>query len=228
MDFVHRAPAAKWTREVPQRHLARPLAPPNAHTRPRPLPEPPRHPPPCAAPLAAPLARRHAPLTQIDRPQSLHPSPRNSLAYKNPQSSTVAPLLHLLPPPAAPPWPPRSSSRGPANPALHCPLRPPQQLRHLLVTLHARGIEPKPPPDAVPLLRRRRRAQAHRGPASSEGDRARQLPQKLPQAHAVLVRALFPYPEPSFTSSTGEPNNRPVIDADELEPVHQTLERRPG
>ena len=44
----------------------------------------------------------------------------------------------------------------------------------------------------------------------------------------VLVRALFPYPEPSFTSSAGEPNNRPAIDADELEPVHQTLERRPG
>jgi len=51
VDFVHRAPAAKWTQEVPQRHLARPLAPPHAHTRPRPLPEPPRHPPPCAAPL---------------------------------------------------------------------------------------------------------------------------------------------------------------------------------
>src|SRR6185503_5070477 len=177
---------------------------------------------------AAPLARRRAPLTQIDRPQSLHPSPRSPLAYKNSQSSTVAPLLPLLPPPAAPPWPPRSSSRGPASPAPHCPLRPPQQLRHLLVTLHARGIEPKPPPDAVPLLRRRRRAQAPRGPASSEGDRARQLPQKHPQAHAVLVRALFSYPEPSFTSSAGEPNNRPAIAADELEPVHQALERRPG
>jgi hypothetical protein len=177
---------------------------------------------------AAPPARRRAPLTQIDLPQSLHPSPRSSMAYKDPQSSTVAPLLPLLPPPAAPPWPPRSSSRGPASPAPHCPLRPPQKLLHLLVTLHARGIEPKPPPDAVPLLRRRRRARAHRGPASSEGDRARQLPQKHPRAHAVLVRALFPYPEPSFTSSAGEPNNRPAINADELKPVHQTLERRPG
>ena len=44
----------------------------------------------------------------------------------------------------------------------------------------------------------------------------------------MLVHALFPYPEPSFTSSAGEPNNRPAIDADELESVHQTFERRPG
>ena len=44
----------------------------------------------------------------------------------------------------------------------------------------------------------------------------------------MLVRALFPYPEPSFTSSAGEPNNRPAINAGELETVHQTLERRPG
>ena len=44
----------------------------------------------------------------------------------------------------------------------------------------------------------------------------------------MLVRALFPHPELSFTSSAGEPNNHPAIDADELEPVRQTLERRPG
>jgi hypothetical protein len=44
----------------------------------------------------------------------------------------------------------------------------------------------------------------------------------------VLVRALFPYPKPSFASSAGEPNNRPAINADELEPVLQSLERRPG
>ena len=44
----------------------------------------------------------------------------------------------------------------------------------------------------------------------------------------MLVRALFSYLEPSFTPSTGEPNNRPAIDADELESVHQTFERRPG
>ena len=44
----------------------------------------------------------------------------------------------------------------------------------------------------------------------------------------MLVRALFPHPEPSFTSSAGEANNRPAIDADELEFVHQTFERRPG
>ena len=41
----------------------------------------------------------------------------------------------------------------------------------------------------------------------------------------MLVRALFPYPEPSFTSSAGEPNNRPAIDADELESVHQTFDQ---
>jgi hypothetical protein len=91
-----------------------------------------------------------------------------------------------------------------------------------------RGIEPRRTPDAVPLLRRRRRARAHRGPASPEGDRALQLPQAHPQAHAVLVRALFLYPEPSFTYNTGEPNNRSAIDADELDSVHQALERRPG
>ena len=44
----------------------------------------------------------------------------------------------------------------------------------------------------------------------------------------MLVRALFPYPEPSFTSNAGEPNNCSAIDADELDSVHQTLERRPG
>ena len=75
---------------------------------------------------AAPPARRRAPLTQIERPLSLHPSPGSPLAYKNSQSSTVALLLPLLPSSAAPPWPPRSSSRGPASPAPHCPLRPPQ------------------------------------------------------------------------------------------------------
>ena len=80
----------------------------------------------------------------------------------------------------------------------------------------------------VPLLRRRRRARAQRGPASPEGVRARQLPQAHPQAHVVLVCALFPYPEPSFTSNAGEPNNRSAIDADELDSVHQALERRLG
>ena len=44
----------------------------------------------------------------------------------------------------------------------------------------------------------------------------------------MLVRALFLYPEPSFTFSAGEPNKRPAIDADELETMHQPLERRPG
>ena len=138
------------------------------------------------------------------------------MAYKNPQSSTVARLLLLLPPPAAPPWPPRSSSRGPANPALHCPIRPPQQLRHPLVKLHACGIEPKPPPDAVPLLRRRRRARAPRGPASPEGERARELPQEHPHALAVLVRATFPYPEPSLAYNAGEPNISSAISTGEL------------
>ena len=44
----------------------------------------------------------------------------------------------------------------------------------------------------------------------------------------MLVHALFPYPEPSFTYNAGELNNRFVIDADELDSVHQALERRPG
>ena len=44
----------------------------------------------------------------------------------------------------------------------------------------------------------------------------------------MLVHATFDYPELSFTSSAGEPNNHLAIDADELEPMHQTLERRPG
>jgi hypothetical protein len=177
--------------------------------------------------LLRPLAVE-PPRTKSTAPSHSIPHPGALWPIKTPRTPTVAPLLPLLPPPAAPPWPPRSSSRGPASPAPHCPLRPPQQLRHLPVKLHARGIESKPPPEAVPLLRRRRRAQAHRGPASSGEDRARQLPQKHPRAHAVLVRALFPYPEPSFASSAGEPNNRPAINADELEPVLQTLERRPG
>ena len=44
----------------------------------------------------------------------------------------------------------------------------------------------------------------------------------------MLVRAPFPYPEPSFTYNAGDPNIRSAIDADELDSVHQTLERRPG
>ena len=44
----------------------------------------------------------------------------------------------------------------------------------------------------------------------------------------MLVRTLFPYPELSFTYNAGDPNFRSAIDADELESMHQTLERRPG
>ena len=44
----------------------------------------------------------------------------------------------------------------------------------------------------------------------------------------VLVRTLFPYPEPSFAYNAGELNNHSAIDADELDSVHQALERRPG
>ena len=115
-----------------------------------------------AAPLPPPPARRRVAQGQIDRPQTPLPSPRSSLAYKNPQSSTVARLLLLLPPPAAPPWPARSSSRGPAPTTLHCSIQPPQKLLHLPVELHAHGIEPNPSPDAISLLRRHRRARAHR------------------------------------------------------------------
>ena len=71
--------------ETSPRHLARPLAPPRAHTRPRPLPS--RHDTPAgAAPLPPPPARRRATQDQINRPQSLHSSPRSSLAYKDPQN----------------------------------------------------------------------------------------------------------------------------------------------
>ena len=56
--------------------------------------------PPCAAPLPAPPARCRVAQDQIDRPQTPLPSPRCSLAYKYPQSSTVARLPLLLPPPA--------------------------------------------------------------------------------------------------------------------------------
>ena len=55
--------------------------------------------------------------------------------------------------------------------------------------------------------------------------RARELPQEHPQALAVLVRALFPYPELSFTYNAGDPNFRSAIDADELDSVHRSLER---
>ena len=44
VDFVHHAPAAKWTRGNLSAPPGRPLAPSRAHTRPRRLPEPPRHP----------------------------------------------------------------------------------------------------------------------------------------------------------------------------------------
>ena len=170
VDFVHRALAAKWTRENPPAPPGPPLGTSSRAHASQTLPRAATPPPPCAAPLLAPTARRRAPRTQIDRPQTLLPSPRSSLAYKNPQSSTVARLLLLLPPPAAPPWPARSSSRGPATPAHHCSIRPPHKLLHLPVELHARGIKPNPFSDAVPLPRHRRRARAHRGPVSPEGD----------------------------------------------------------
>ena len=118
-------PRPNGPRGVSQRHLA---APWHLLARTRVSdPFPSRHDTPGRrSAAAAPPARRRAPLTQIDRPQSLHSSPRSSLAYKDPQNPTDAPLLPLLPPSAAPPWPPRSRSRGPASPAPHCPLRPPQ------------------------------------------------------------------------------------------------------
>ena len=45
---------------------------------------------------------------------------------------------------------------------------------------------------------------------------ARQLPQELPHALAVLVRATFLYPEPSFTYNAGEPNISSAISPGEL------------
>ena len=44
----------------------------------------------------------------------------------------------------------------------------------------------------------------------------------------MLVHALFPYPEPSFTYNASDPYIRSAIDADELDFVHQALERQPG
>src|SRR6185312_11878866 len=44
VDFVHRAPVAKWTRGNLSAPPGCPLAPLRVHTRPRRLPEPPRHP----------------------------------------------------------------------------------------------------------------------------------------------------------------------------------------
>ena len=69
---------------------------------------------------------------------------------------------------------------------------------------------------------------AHRGPAKSEGVRARQLPQELPHTLVVLVRATFLYPEPSFTNTAGDPNAAAAIDADELDSGHHSPEHRPG
>src|SRR6185295_18025907 len=101
----------------------------------------------------------------------------------------------------------------PATSALHCSIRPLRKLHHPPVELHARGIEAKPFPDAVPLLRRRRRARAHRGPASPEEERARELPQEHPHALAVLVRATFLHPEPFFAYNAGDPNILSAISA---------------
>ena len=189
VDFVHRAPTAKWTQGSLSAPPGPPLGTPSRAHASQAAPRAATTPPPCAAPLQLrPLAIK-SPRAKSTAPSHCIPPPGAPWPIKTPSTPQSRPFSPLLPPPAAPPWPPRSSSRGPASPAPHCPLRPSQQLHHLPVTLHARGIEPKPPPDAVPLLRRRRRAQAHRGPAGSEEDRARQLPQKLPQAHAVLVVA---------------------------------------
>src|SRR6185503_11976823 len=49
---------------------------------------------------AAPLARRHAPLTQIDRPQSLHPSPGAPWPIRTPRAPPSRPFFpfFLLPP----------------------------------------------------------------------------------------------------------------------------------
>ena len=146
------------------------------------------------------------------------------MAYKDPQSTTVAPLLPLLPPPAAPPWPPRSSSRRPANPALHCPLRPPQQLRYLLVKLHARGIEtqtssrrrspfaPPPASSGSPRTGRlRRRPSTTATPeasTSSRGARARLV--SLPRAllHLQRRRTEQPTRHQRRRARTRTPNTR--------------------
>jgi hypothetical protein len=44
----------------------------------------------------------------------------------------------------------------------------------------------------------------------------------------MLVRAPFPYLEPSFTYNAGDPNIHPAIDTNELDSLHRALERRPG
>ena len=96
---VHRAPTAKWTRGVPQRHLA---ASWHLLTRTRvPDTSPSRHDTPAgAAPLPSPPARRRVAQGQIDRPQTPLPLPRNSLAYKNPRAPPSRPFssFFLLPP----------------------------------------------------------------------------------------------------------------------------------
>ena len=53
-------------------------------------------------------------------------------------------------------------------------------------------------------------------------------PRRILQLTRRSCAPCSPTPEPSFASSASEPNNRPAIDADELESVRQTLERRPG
>src|SRR6185437_1532540 len=100
VDFVHRVPAAKWTRG----NLSTPPGPPlGALPRPHASQAAPRAattPPAMRRAAAAPPARRRLAQGQIDRPQALHSSPRSSLAYKDPQNPTVAPFFpfFLLPP----------------------------------------------------------------------------------------------------------------------------------
>ena len=113
-----------------------------------------------------------------------------------------------------PPWPARSSSRGPATTALHCPIQPPQQLLHLPVELHACGIEPNPPPDAVPLLRRRRRARAPRGPASPEESVHESYPRRILMLSQCLCapRSSTPSP-PSPTTPVTRTSSPPLAPA---------------
>ena len=103
VDFVHRAPAAKWTRENPLAPPGPPLGTLHAHTRPRRAPEPPRHP-------------RHAPRRCPLRPLTVvHPGPK---------STTPS---HYSPHPGAP-WPIKTPRTPPSRPFSSFFLLPP--LRH--------------------------------------------------------------------------------------------------
>jgi hypothetical protein len=191
VDLKHAACLASWLLHrltcapglLARRHAAPPCIPPL-------LPLPPRRPGPDQPPPSA--------ISLALEPSCLLIGPETPL-------SRVPSLLPLPPPPAIA-GEVELAREGHPRPALPHPTTPAASQHsseaHMCTKSHQ-----NPSQSPFPFRATAGELGARRGPAKFEGVRARQLPQELSHALAVLVRATFVYPEPSFAYTADESTN---------------------